>query len=383
MPALAVTNLGALYSGDIDRPTLDHGSLVIEDGVIVALGDDARVDDADVVLDANGASLLPGLIDNHVHPVFGDFTPRVSQSGYIEGFTHGGVTSIVSAGEVHTPGRPKDREGTKALAVLAHKAWKNAPVSARVHGGALLLEPGLVESDFAELAALGVHLVGEIGISGVQDVDEAAEMTRWAQAAGMTVMVHVGGTSVPGSRTIDGPFCVTVQPDVAGHLNGGPTATTLEDAHLILDETEAFIELVYNGNQRAARDIAAVLGERDDLHRLVLGTDSPAGQGIAPAGIFRLMNTLCAMAGLAPEAAIAAATGNTAGARRIPGGRIEIGAVGDVVIADAPDGSTAADLAAALSTGDTPSVAAVVVGGEHVVTRSRVTAPPRRPTTVR
>lgn len=376
---LVITGIGTLLSGDVAAPVIDADAVLVVDGRIAAVGASGDLAGDGRRLDAAGATVLPGLIDDHVHPVLGDFTPRVHQSGYIEGFVHGGVTSLVSAGEVHTPGRPKDPEGTKALALLARASYLAVrPGGARVHAGALLLEEGLVEPDFTDLAARGIHLVGEIGISGVQAPDVAAEMTRWAQAAGMTVMVHVGGRSVPTSRTIDGAFCVEVQPDVAGHVNGGPTAAAVDDVETILDETGAFVEIVFNGNARAACDVATLLASRGELHRLVIGTDSPAGQGVAPAGIFRTLATLASLAGVPAPVAVATATGTTARARRIPGGRVAVGEVADLVVADAPDGSLAPDLCAALAHGDTPGVGAVVIDGEIVVDRSRVTAPPRR-----
>lgn len=376
--SLAITNIGALMTGDIASPVEAADTIVVEDGVITAIG--SRSDFvADSWMDISGATVLPGLIDNHIHPVIGDYTPRQSQADYLAGFVHGGVTSAVSAGEVHTPGRPTDPAGTCALAVLAHKAFdKFRPGGIRVHAGAVLLEHGLVRQDFINMAAEGVHLVGEIGISGVQDIDEAAEMTRWAQTAGMTVTVHVGGKSVPTSRIVDGAFCAEVKPDVAAHVNGGPTAPALDDVRTILEQTDAAVELVYNGNQRAAVDISRILAESDQFDRLVLGTDSPAGAGIAAGGILRLLSTMCAMAEVPPPVAVATATGNTARIRRIPGGFIRVGERADLLIADAPDGSKADDVASALQLGDTPAVAAVIAAGEIVVQRSRNTAPPRR-----
>ena len=196
---------------------------------------------------------MPGLCDNHVHPVIGDYTPRQRQFDFIDSSLHGGVTTMLSAGEPHTPGRPTDPAGVKALAILAHKSFANLrPSGVKVHAGAVMLEPGLTEDDFTEMAAAGVRLVAEIGISGVKDPDEAAAMTRWAQAGGMRVMVHTGGASIPGSGVIGADFVVTVQPDVAGHVNGGPTALPLSDVARILDETSARIELVHNGNVKAA-----------------------------------------------------------------------------------------------------------------------------------
>jgi enamidase len=377
---LLIRNIGTLLSGDCECPVLDADQLVVEDGLIVSVGD-ARGDGADVdqVLDAQGLTVMPGLLDNHVHPVIGDYTPRQRQSDYLEGFVHGGVTTGVSAGEVHLPGRPKDASGTKALAVLAAKAFGNVrPGGFRMHAGALLLEPGLVEEDFPALAADGVHLVGEIGISGVKDVDECAQLTRWAQAAGMTVMVHVGGASVPGSGVIDGEFVVAVRPDVAAHVNGGPTSPTLEDVELILRETQAALEVVHNGNVRAALDVARLLAAEGSMHRLVIGTDSPAGSGVQPLGILRTLSWLTSMAGVPAADAVAAATGNTARVRRLDTGTVGIGAPADLVVVDAPLGSRAKDFCSALEVGDTPAVAMVLIDGRVVVTRSRNTPPPTR-----
>lgn len=375
---LLVTNIGTLLTGEIDAPVADADTVLIEGGLIADVG--VSMDcDADHRIDVAGATVLPGLIDNHVHPVIGDYTPRQSQSGFLAGFVHGGVTSAVSAGEVHTPGRPTDPAGTCALAVLAHKAFANfQPGGIRVYGGAVLLEHGLTREHFARMAAEGVHLVGEIGISGVQDPAEAAEMTRWAQEFGMTVTVHVGGKSVPTSRAVDGAFCAQVNPDVAAHVNGGPTAPALDDVDTILRETSAAVELVYNGNQRAAVDVSKLLRDTGQLDRLVLGTDSPAGAGIAAGGILRLLSTMCSMADVDPAVAVATATGNTATTRRIGGGRIKRHERADILVADAPDGSHATDMSSALRLGDTPAVAAVITGGRVAVRRSRNTAPPQR-----
>jgi enamidase len=375
-----VTNIGTCLTGDVNEPVTDADHLIVRDGVITGLG--VGVPDkqpGDVVHDAQGMTVLPGLIDSHVHPVFGDYTPRQSQANYLEGYVHGGVTSVVSAGEVHTPGRPKDPAGTKALALLAHKCFSEfRPARLKVHAGALLLENGLEPSDFEELATQGVHLVGEIGISGVQDSAVAAKMTTWAQAAGMTVTVHTGGASVPTSCSVDADFVITVQPDVAAHVNGGPTAPSLHDVKRILAETDSHVELVHNGNVRAALAIARHLLEEGALHRLIIGSDSPAGSGVQPLGILRTLSWLVSMAGVPAAVAVAAATGNTACARRLPGGTIAVGRPADFVLADAPMGGQAADFCGALELGDTPAVAAVFIDGDLVVRKSRNTPPPAR-----
>src|SRR5574342_1242390 len=152
-----VRNIGRLVSGDIRRPLLDADSLVIQDGVIRAVGRGLD-EDADTVIDARGSTVMPGLIDSHCHPVFGDFTPRQRAVDFIDSGLHGGVTTMISAGEVHLPGRPKDIVGLKALAIVAARAYANfRPGGVKVHAGAPILELGMVEQDFADMAAAGVR----------------------------------------------------------------------------------------------------------------------------------------------------------------------------------------------------------------------------------
>jgi enamidase len=376
MSDLVLANIGTLVSGDVTDPVVDADTITIADGRIVSIGDDGG---SAPTIDVGGATVMPGLCDNHVHPVLGDYTPRQRQVDFIESCLHGGVTTMLSAGEPHTPGRPKDPSGVKALTILAHKAFDNLrPAGVKVHAGAVMLEPGLSESDFAEMAAEGVHLVAEIGISGVKDPDVASEMTRWAQGTGMKVMVHTGGASIPGSGVIGADFVVAVRPDVAGHTNGGPTALPLQDVVRILDETDAKVEVVHNGNVKAAGEVAALVAERGELHRLVIGTDSPAGSGVQPLGMLRVISWIAAFGGVEPAIAVAAATGNVADLHGLDVGRIAVGRSADLVIADAPLGSQADDALGAAAIGDTIAVAGVVIDGEIRVRKSRNTPPPVR-----
>lgn len=204
-------------------------------------------------------------------------------------------------------------------------------------------------------------------------------MTRWAQAEGMRVMVHTGGASIPGSGVIGADFVVAVQPDVAGHVNGGPTALPLTDVERILEETSAHIELVHNGNVKAAADVARLAAEKGDLSRIVLGTDSPAGSGVQPLGILRVMSWVASLGGIPPELAVAMATGNVAGLHRLATGIIATGREADLAIVDAPLGSQAADALGALAIGDTLAVAAAVIDGTWRFTKSRNTPPATRP----
>src|ERR1700730_8054783 len=138
---------------------MDADSIVAADGKIVAVGRGLD-EDADTVVDARGSTVVPGLIDSHCHPVFGDFTPRQRTIDFIESGLNGGITTMISAGEVHLPGRPKDIVGLKALAIVAAKSHDNQrQAGEKRHAGAPILELGMVEEDFAEMARAGVKLV--------------------------------------------------------------------------------------------------------------------------------------------------------------------------------------------------------------------------------
>jgi enamidase len=127
MSRVLLKNIGTLISGDISNPILKDNAILIEDGKIKQIGREGDLDAAGVetTLDCAGTTVTPGLFDSHCHVVLGDYTPRQKQTGFLESEVHGGVTTFISAGEVHLPGRPKDPVGTKALAILAAKSFAN------------------------------------------------------------------------------------------------------------------------------------------------------------------------------------------------------------------------------------------------------------------
>jgi enamidase len=203
-------------------------------------------------------------------------------------------------------------------------------------------------------------------------------MTRWAQKHGMKVMIHMGGASVPGSNAIDAQIALAIRPDVAVHINGGPTAPSLPDIERLIVESDMSLEIVQCGNIAIIPGIMGLIIKHNALGRLIIGTDMPSGTGVIPLGILRTISNVSALGGLAPEQAIALATGNTARVYDLPAGRIEVGLEADVIIIDAPRGSQAQDALEALRIGDTPAVAAAFVDGEVKVFPSRNTPPPQR-----
>lgn len=380
MPKVLLKNIGRLVSGDIEEPILQADALWIEEGMIQKVGHFGEMDEkkAQVIIDCKGTTVTPGLIDSHCHPSLGDFTPRQNQTGFLESALHGGVTTFISAGEIHLQGRPKDPAGAKALAILASKSYVNfRPGGAKVEGGAVILEKGLVEEDFQEMAAEGVRIVGEIGLGSAKTVEEAGPMVRWAKKYGMTVMMHTGGTSIPESSTVTAEEVIKMAPDIASHINGGPTAVSIEEVNKLVTETDIVLEIVHCGNPKMVVEAARLIAEHGALHRVIIGNDAPSGTGVVPLGVLRVMNLLASLTPIKPEQSICMATGNTARVYKLNRGFIRTGSEADVVIMDAPMGSVGRDTLAAIEAGDVPAVAVVLVDGEIVVSKSRNTPPPK------
>jgi enamidase len=226
-----------------------------------------------------------------------------------------------------------------------------------------------------------VWLVGEIGLGGIYRPEDAAPMVEIAHRHGFKVMMHTGGSSIPGSSTVTANDVMRVRPDVVSHLNGGPTAVADVEIHRIIEETDLVVELVQCGNFRSAQLVARLLAERGELHRLILGNDAPSGTGVIPLGMLRNVAYLSSCAGLDPAVAIACATGNTARTYSLPTGVIEPGREADLVVADAPMGSAGGDALEALALGDLPGIGCVLVDGQVKARVSRNTPPPtRKPT---
>src|ERR1700731_1196420 len=312
---LVIRNIGLLLSGNLQTPILAADTIVSVDGIITAVGkqQDCDIDAADRLVDAKGTTLAPGLIDSHVHPVFGDWTPRQNQLGWIESTLNGGVTTLISAGEVHFPGRPKDIVGVKALAITGQRSFANfRPAGVKVLAGAPILEQGMVESDFAELAAAGVTLLGEVGLGSVKGGAEARQMVAWARKYGIQSTIHTGGPSIPGSSLIDKDIVLAADADIIGHINGGHTSLPDDQIVALCEQSPRALEIVHNGNEKAALLTLRTAKELSKLDRVILGTDSPAGSGVQPLGILRMISMLSSLAGVAAEVAICFPTGNTA-----------------------------------------------------------------------
>lgn len=371
---VAVVNLGKILSGDIAAPVAKGDSILCEAGRIVSVGNGADVAGADVVIDASGMMAMPGLIDSHVHITFGDYTPRQKTVGFLESYVHGGVTTSISASEVHVPGRPRDPAGVKALAIAARKSFDTyRPGGMRVHAGSVILEPGLVDADFAEMQKQGVWLA-KAGFGNFTTPYEYAPYVEMARRHGMVTMAHTGGSSIPGSTGIWADHVLKMMPDVSYHVNGGPIAMPDADFPRMVEESKIAMQVCTAGNLRTTLLVAKLLEQAGQSERLLIATDTPTGSGIMPLGMLYTMSHLVSLGGVAPEIAVAMATGNNARVYRLNSGILAAGKDADIVLVDACLGGSQNDALAALSNGDIMGVGAVISDGvPRFVGRSRNT----------
>ena len=248
----------------------------------------------------------------------------------------------------------------------------------KVEGGGLILEKGLVEKDFEDLAKEGVWVVGEIGLGTVNCPETAAPMVEWAHKNGFKVQMHTGGTSIPGSSTVTAEQVMATKPDVISHINGGPTAVPLTEVDKLMDETDFAMEIVQCGNPKVTDYVARRATEKGQLGRIIFGNDAPSGTGIIPLGILRNICQVSSVSGVPGATAVCMATGNPAKVYGLNTGVIEVGREADLLFMDAPMGSVANTAAEAFECGDIPGISIVMIDGEVKVTKSKNTPPCKR-----
>ena len=378
---LVIRNIGLMLSGKIEDPIYDADCLIAVGGKITAWGREKDMDTegADTLIDANGCTLAPGLIDSHVHPVVGDYTPRQQQLHWIDSTLHGGVTTLISAGEVHMPGRPKDIVGLKAMAIASQRWYENfRPSGVKVHAGAPVIEHGMVEEDFADLAKAGVRLLGEVGLGTVKDGKTARQMVDWARKYGIQSTIHTGGPSIPGSGLIDADMVLETGTDVVGHINGGHSALPDDQIICLCEGCKAGLEIVHNGNERAALLTLNTTRELGKLDQVILGTDGPAGSGVQPLGILRMIAMLSSLGNVPAEVAFCFGTGNTTRQRELDTGMIEAGLCADFVLMDQAQHAPGKTILESVQLGNLPGVGMTIIDGRVTSQRSRNTPPAGR-----
>lgn len=383
---VVIKNIGPLVSGDFKKGILDADTIVVKDGIIDQIGKekDLNLSSADHVIDVDGQVVCPGFIDPHVHNTIDDYGPQTQTVNWLECYLWYGITTVLSEGE-QGPGYPRffdDPVGAKATAIMAHRVFNNFRPGGfmKFHGGAVVLQKGMTEADFKEMADAGVWLVAEIGGGGAYLPEVVLPMIKWARKYGFKISTHIGPSSIPGSAPVFADIALAHNPDKYAHLNGGSTAAPWSEIKRIIDESDpkSYIEYVVVGNQKMADRITGYLKTRNELHRIVFGSDTPTGQGARPNCIQRMVMRMAAFNDIPPAQAIAMGTGNTADLFGLNTGKIEVGREADILAIDSAQDAVGKDALEAMALDDTFGVSMVMVDGQVVSVKGRDGRPCKR-----
>ena len=89
---------------------------------------------------------------------------------------------------------------------------------------------------------------------------------------------------------------------------------------------------------------------------MILGTDGPAGSGVQPLGILRMISMLSSLGDVPPEIAFCFGTGNTARMRGLECGLVEVGKDADFVLLAKAQHAPGKDMLESIHQGNLPGV---------------------------
>ena len=245
---VALVNIGTIVSGDLNAPLADGDTIITEGERIVTVGtaSASEVDACDVVIDAGGATAIPGLIDLTC-------TSPSATSRRADGRLPGKLPARRSDHRDQRVGGPRPRAAARCRRGEGARRRRAQMLRAlpargmRVHAGSVILEPTLNGNDLGEIAKKGVWLA-KAGFGAFKTAFEYGPLVAAARAHGMITTCHTGGSSIPGSGAITGDHLLAMKPHVSFHVNGGPTAMPDKDFERIIVEGDMALQVCTAGN---------------------------------------------------------------------------------------------------------------------------------------
>jgi len=352
-----LTNVGELFTGDPERPTIQAAALVVERGTIAWCGPAADAPAVDTAYDVGGRAVIPGFVDSHSHLVFagdraGEFAARMAGDDY----TAGGIRTTVRATRAATDeqltahvGRlvaEMRRQGTttveiksgygltvrdeaRSLAIARQFTDETTFLGAHVVPEGTTPEEyvDLVTGPMLEAAAPFASWIDAFCERGAFDADQARAVLLAGQAAGLRGRLHANqlgpGPGVAlacelGLTAVDHCTYLTDN-DVAALADSGTIATLLPGVEF--------------STRQPYPDARRLL---DAGVRVAIATDCNPGSCFTSSMPFCVALAVREM-GMTPTEALAAATsGGAAALGRSDIGRLVPGSRADLAVLDAP-----------------------------------------------
>jgi imidazolonepropionase len=357
--SLLVTNIGELFTNDPGLGIVHDVALVVDDDRIAWIGPASTAPDADSLLDAGGAAVLPGFVDSHAHLIFaGDRAAEFGARMAGQPYTGGGIRTTVAATRAAS-----DEELRRNARRLVGEALRQGTTTIEIKSGyglsvaeearSLRIAAEIVE----ETTFLGAHVVpGEyadrpddyVDLVCGEMLDAAAPHARWVDVfcergafdgeqarAVLTAGAKRGlGLRLHANQLGHGPgvrLAVELGAASADHC------THLDDADVDALASSDTVATLLPGAEFSTRS------PYPDARRLLdagvtvaLATDCNPGSSYTSSMPFCIALAVREM-GLTPSEAVAAATlGGATALRRTDMGRVSIGARADLVVLDAP-----------------------------------------------
>ncbi len=159
--------------------------LYLDDGVLVEIGDDLETREKnDLVIDASGCLVMPGLVDMHVHLRDPGQTEKEDIESGSAAAARGGITTIMAMPNTHPVIDSPDRYN-----YVKYKAVQVSPIHVLQAGAMTAGEEGKKLSDISGMAKAGVIALSEDGKS-VMNGKLLVEAIKQAAAHDMVVLDH-------------------------------------------------------------------------------------------------------------------------------------------------------------------------------------------------
>lgn len=408
-PSLVVENARVIAG---EGTVLDRGTVVVADERILAVTN-RTVDAPDARwIDAAGRTVLPGLVDAHVHLLVGDMTslPRSDEDldAYVgEGlptrlraYLEAGITTVVSTGDFW-PAIRRVRENIRSGETPGPRVFTSGPVFTAPGGHPAVTVCGRPDSEEAnpwcrehmavEVASrrdarTAVERLAPAGLDFVKmvydsisppdveqlETDVLREIVAASHDNDLKAYAHINGMGdartaveagldglvhVPFRTSMEGQLGRLVEAMDARGVTAVTTSVVLESLRdRFADDGRDELAEWFSGNLDGRLQTIRRIAEADE-GLVVLGTDAPR---LPPAEAFHREVRLLAEAGLTPARIIRTATRNAAAhlGRDDELGTLEPGKVADLIVVD---GDPLEDLSALRN------VELVVKGGEVVI----------------
>ena len=288
----------------------DWTSVRFAGGIITDCAAGPTAQDGDEVIDAEGGTILPGLIDSHIHLVPGALA---------QGLTFGVTTALDMFSQADVMAAAKRQAGARSDVADV----RSAGIGATAPGGhpslmyapfPTLTGPGQAEQFVADRVAEGSDYLKIFGPSGAAgpwaapslDLDTITALTRAAHSRGLVVVAHINSAAGVGEVVSAGVDVVAHVP-ANGELDRA-LAERIAEAGIAVGPTLATIENVSGAGMPSYSRAEENVGRLVDAGVTILaGTDAPNPGTVFGASLHRELELL-RRCGITPAQALNAAT---------------------------------------------------------------------------